>query len=247
MREEDLYQSVKELLIKNNYVVQSEINDCDVAAIKDSELLIVELKKNLTVELLVQAVKRQKMTDIVYIAIPKSKNRLKNKKWNDICHLIKRLELGLILVTFIGSDSYAQVVIEPNPYHKIRSKKKRKNILTEFSGRTTDLNTGGSKGKKIMTAYKEKALYIAVCLSMYGVLSPKQLRNLGTDSKKTTTILSKNFYNWFKRVDHGKYDLTDEGIKAIKIYQVITDLFKKRLTIKNKDDRSSYDKDSNIE
>ncbi len=93
----DLFRPISDFLVEQGYTVRSEVKDCDIAAIKEEELVIVELKRNLSVDLLAQAVKRQKSADIVYMAIPKPKKLTANSKWKDIIHLVKRLELGLIL------------------------------------------------------------------------------------------------------------------------------------------------------
>ena len=42
-----------------------------------------------------------------------------------------------------------------------RSIPKRELLLKEFRGRSFDANTGGCKGRKILTAYKEQAIKIA--------------------------------------------------------------------------------------
>lgn len=229
--ETDLYLPVKTLLIKNDFTVCSEIQHCDIAAMKDEQLIIVELKITLSINLLLQAVKRQKLTDYVFIAIPQSK-MMSTKKWKDVSLLIKRLGLGLIVV-YMNEEPYAEILIEPMLYDIIKSqkqtKKKRQRLITEFSGRSCDLNIGGSSKKKIMTVYKEQSLYIACCLQMLGPLSPKKLRLLGSHPNKTNSILSKNFNHWFYRVKTGIYDITEEGINAIALYQEITTSQKKRL------------------
>ena len=55
-----------------------------------------------------------------------------------------------------------------------------------------------------MTAYKESCIHIACCLSQFGPLSPKSLRQLGT-GQKTQSILSKDYYDWFDRIERGTY------------------------------------------
>ncbi|WP_242851373.1 hypothetical protein [Clostridium sp. DMHC 10] len=119
--EEDLYKPIHDFFEKQGYTVRAEVKDCDVTAIKDDFLIIVELKKNLTVELLSQAVKRQKISELVYVAVPKPKRMKVDSKWKDICHLIRRLELGLIFVNFKSSKTFVEVVIEPKAFD--RSKK----------------------------------------------------------------------------------------------------------------------------
>jgi hypothetical protein len=221
--EENLYKPVKDFFEDLGYVVRSEVNHCDLTAVKGDELIIVELKKGFTVDLVIQAVKRQRLTDLVYMAVPRPAKLVYTKKWNDICHLAKRLELGLILVSLKKGHEKVEALIHPQPFDRARSmqryKKRRINLVKEIRERTKDYNTGGSTGKKLMTAYREKALYIACCLNLYGTMNVRQLKKLGTDSKKTSPILLQNHYGWFDRVEKGLYRLSNEGLKALTIYE----------------------------
>jgi hypothetical protein len=83
----DLYNPVRDVFVEQGYTVRSEVKDCDITAIKDDELVVVELKRNLSVSLLAQAARRQKAADLVYIAVPKPKKTFNDSKWQDICHL----------------------------------------------------------------------------------------------------------------------------------------------------------------
>jgi len=69
--EVDLYEPIQQYFFKQGYIVHAEVNDCDIVAIKEEELIIIELKTSLTIDLLIQATKRQRLTKNVYIAIPK--------------------------------------------------------------------------------------------------------------------------------------------------------------------------------
>lgn len=223
IREEDLYKPVHDFFEKQGYTVRAEVKDCDVTAVKNDFLIIIELKKNLTVELLSQAVKRQKISELVYIAVPKPKRMKADSKWKDICHLIRRLELGFIFVNFKSSKAFIEVVIEPKPFDRAKSvsanKKKRASIIKEIEGRNKDLNVGGTRGKKLVTSYRESAIEIACCLDKFGPLSPKKLREIGTDCKKTVSILYKNYYGWFDKKSRGVYELNEEGKKNLKVYE----------------------------
>jgi hypothetical protein len=48
-------------------------------------------------------------------------------------------------------------------------------------------------------------------------MEPRQLRALGTGSK-TLSILSRNVYGWFSRVDRGLYAVTPKGREALAKY-----------------------------
>lgn len=230
--EVDLWKPVSDFFIEEGYTVRSEVKDCDITAVKDEELIIIELKRNLSVELLAQGVKRQKSGDIVYIAVPKPKKKLRSSKWRDICYLIKRLELGLILVSFKGKRGLVEIAVEPASFKRKMNKKKRESIIKEINGRYGDLNIGGSRGKKIVTAYRESSIFIACCLEMLGPLSPKSLRELGTDPLKTTSILYENHYGWFDRIDRGIYSLNEAGRQALKSYKELTDYYYSKIAPK---------------
>lgn len=229
----DLFKPVSDYFIKEGYTVRSEVKDCDITAIKNEELVIIELKRHLSVDLLAQAVKRQKTADLVYVAVPKPKKLFANSKWQDTCHLIRRLELGLILVSLKGKKGLIEIPIHPVPFDREKSRmmnrKRRESIIKEANSRYMDFNTGGSKGKKLVTAYRESSIFIACCLNKFGSLSPKQLRSLGTDEKKTTSILSENHYGWFEKVERGIYSITENGRRGIGEYKELADYFYEKL------------------
>ena len=233
IKEEDLYKPVKEYLEDLGYKVNGEVKYCDITAVKEDELVIVELKKNLSVTLLSQAVDRQKTADFVYIAIPKPKKFALNSKWKDILHLLRRLELGLIFVAVKKRASIVEVVQEPAPFDRVKSiqinKRKRGLLIKEIEGRHIDLNKGGSKGRKLVTAYRENAVFIACCLQLYGPLSPKKLREIGSDDKKTRGILYDNHYGWFHHLDRGIYGITEEGIRALEQYRELAEFCREQI------------------
>jgi len=77
-REEDLYIPVRDYLVRQGYTVKSEISYCDVTAINNAgTLLVIEMKLRVNLEVILQAMQRQRTADIVYIAVPKNnKSRL---------------------------------------------------------------------------------------------------------------------------------------------------------------------------
>lgn len=228
--EKDMYDPIRNYFIDKGFEVRGEVKHCDVCAMKDDQLVVIELKRNLSVELLVQAAKRQKTADLAYVAIPKPKRLTSSSKWFDICHLLRRLELGLILVTVKKNKSLVEIAVHPEPFDRAKSvqanKRNRKKLIEEFKGRCADLNTGGSTGEKLMTAYRENALYIACCLEMFGPSSAAKLKKYGTDSKKTYSILYDNHYGWFRKINKGIYSLTDAGKEGLKQYEKMTEMLK---------------------
>lgn len=219
--EVDLYRPIQNYFIQREYEVYGEVNHCDLIAVKENELIIVELKLNLSVELLIQATKRQRLSENVYIAIPKPNYSLHSKKWKNILYLIRRLELGLIIVTFQKSKGQVDIKITPSHFDRKKSMQMSRNekerLLNEIKGRNGDHNIGGSNKTKIMTAYKESCIHIACCLERFGPLSPKALRTIGTGNK-TLSILNKNYYGWFTRIKRGTYSISEVGKKEVKEY-----------------------------
>jgi hypothetical protein len=214
-REEDLYKPIYDYFSDLGYTVRSEVSHCDIAAVLGEELLVVEMKKSLNLEVILQATLRQKLADMVYIAVPKPGRDLFSKRWKNLSYLLKRLQLGLIYVSLKEDCSFIEIAFEPAAFDmsmsKKKSKKKRQELVKEFESRYGDFNIGGCTGKKLMTAYREMAIHTACCLIKYGPLKPKELRKLGTDERKTTTILKKNHYGWFENISFGVYGINDKG------------------------------------
>lgn len=91
---------------------------------------------------------------------------------------------------------------------------RRQRLLKEFDERSGDYNTGGSTGRQLMTAYREKAIRVAAALRSSGESSPAALaRQTGVGS--AAAILQKNYYSWFERISRGKYMLTVKGVEAL--------------------------------
>ena len=230
--ESELYAPVKTLFENMGYQVNAEVKDCDVTAVNGDELIIVELKKNLSVTLLAQGLKRQKSGAVTYVAIPKPK-RYSPKTFRDTLYVIKKLELGLIFVTLIGSHSYAEIIYEPQPFKPVKQNKvMMRKIMNEIDGRSIDTNTGGITGRKIATAYTEKCINIACILDMYGELSPKEVRSYGGD-EKCGMIMRMNVYGWFDHVKKGVYAINKAGRKALLEYPELEQYYTEIL-IRNK-------------
>ncbi|MGG3471448.1 DUF2161 family putative PD-(D/E)XK-type phosphodiesterase [Neobacillus pocheonensis] len=230
LQEIDLYKPIQTFFVRDGYEVYGEVKDCDMVAVKGEELVVIELKLTLSVDLLIQAAKRQRLTDKVYIAIPKPKYRLNSRRWADKCHLIRRLELGLIVVSSPGKRAKAEVILHPVVFDRRKSmgqsKRKREAVLKEINGRSADFNVGGSNRTKIMTAYKENCIQIAGYLRQFGPLSPKNLVQMGTGDK-TSSILVKNYYGWFERIKRGTYIISDKGKEEIKEYPDLLNFYLK--------------------
>ena len=205
-----MYLPIKLFFEELGYTVKAEVKDADVSAIKDGELVIIEMKMIFSLKLLFQATQRQKITDNVYVAIPKPTFKVyKSKSFKEKLYLLKRLHLGLLLV-----GDTVKVELDPKPFNlkisQARSKKKKNLHLKEFSNRHGSLNTGGVTGTKIMTHYREQALL------MTGLMTngDTRIKDLKINVPKAASILQKNFYGWFERSSRGIYQLTESGSSA---------------------------------
>jgi hypothetical protein len=202
--ETELYAPVRDYLLAQGYTVRGEVGGCDLTAVKGDDLVIVELKVRANLALLVQAAHRQRAADAVYVALPRPAKP--SREWRGLRHLLRRLEIGLLLVSQDAPRRRVEIAFHPLPYTRQRRAPQRRAILREMAGRSGDYNEGGSSRRKLMTAYRENAIHIACCLERFGPLTPAQLRALGT-GQKTLGIVSRNVYGWFARVDRGLYAL----------------------------------------
>jgi len=225
LKESELYSPIKRYLENQGYTVNSEVKHCDVTATRGDELIVVELKIRFNATLLIQAADRQRAADAVYIALPYPRNIGGVKHWKGMCHLLKRLEIGLILVHFLKSGPRVEIAFHPSPYQGRKQHKRREVIIREIRERSGDYNTGGTVRTKIVTAYREEAIHIACLLDGEGDLSPAELKRRGA-GEKTGSILNKNYYGWFEKVERGVYRLHPAGRKALTDYPEITAHFK---------------------
>lgn len=223
--ERDLYAPVKAYLQAQGWEVKAEVSRCDAAAVKGGRLLAVEMKLSLNLDVILQAVGRQKMADAVYVAVPKKPGTLRTQRWRDTLELLKRLNLGLLVVSLTNGQPDVEELIEPAEQNGAtpqplwgRAAYKRLRAMNEFSRRTGDRNTGGVRGQKIMTAYREAALRLAAKLAESGPASAKQLKPEGEKSSRTYTILKGNPYGWFRFLGKGLFEVTEQGREALKLY-----------------------------
>ena len=127
--------------------------------------------------------------------------------------LLKRLNIGLIVV----KDLKATVLSDPFDYDVIKSRqrnqKKKIKAINEFKLREDKNVMGGSKGLR-MTLYREQVIKVAQFLKIHQIATPKMIKN-ETQIDKVSSILQKNYYGWFERVERGKYKLSSVGIKYL--------------------------------
>lgn len=218
-KETELYEPVKGFLEKQGYTVRGEVGGCDIVAVKEeNEVLIIELKKSFTLELLLQGVERFKQCKNVYVAIEKPKLRRTARKWNNIIWICKQLGLGLITIQFLRRSHHVEVVCECSGPGRKGSNQRQEKLLLEVKGRSGDYNVGGSTKVPIVTAYREEALTCAYYLFQNGPSKVSYIRE-STEIEKVGTILSKNYYGWYVRKDRGIYDLSEDGKQALVKYE----------------------------
>jgi hypothetical protein len=213
MPETDIYLPIKAFLESQGYSVKSEINGCDVMAVRGKDPpVIVEMKTGLTLHLIYQAVDRLALTDAVYIAITRPKRSVPS----EAIKLCKRLGLGLIVVAKSGS---LEVLADPAPYAPRQAAKRKTALLKEFHHRQGDPNTGGSTRTKLMTAYKQDALR---CLAFMHATGPSRVADIRRETKvdRTATILRSDYYGWFIRQTRGVYVVTEKGVEAMTVFKI---------------------------
>ena len=212
-KETDLYEPIRAFLEEEGYQVQAEVKNCDIAAVKDGQMVIVELKKAFNLKLVYQGLERQSLTEQVFVAIPRPKKGAREKAWKDMLKLLKRLELGLLTVALDSPLQTVDVVLEPSDSLAWKNRKKRERLQAELEQRQVDANVGGMTRRKIMTAFREKSIRLACLLEREGQVSMASLRERGMED--CVGILSRNYDKWFKRVEKGVYTLSDKGLKAL--------------------------------
>lgn len=225
LKESDLYPPVRQYLESLGYEVKGEVMSCDMTAVHDDELIVVELKRGFTLELIYQAIDRQRVADGVYVAVPLPKRGYMSPQLRDMQTLCRRLELGLILVGFT-SKGLPQIDVAVHPKEAAaprRNKKRRLAILREHTARTGSVNTGGITRQKILTAYKEQALQVAQLLRDHGPMRVADVKKLGGPAN-TGTILGRNVLGWFERESLSSghsylYRVGAKGLEALNVYR----------------------------
>lgn len=218
MPEVDLYAPIKRFLEKQGYTVKGEIEECDIVAVRDDEdPVIVELKAQLNLALILQAVDRLSASDTVYIAfrVGKGKSASFRSRHKQVKSLLRRLGLGLLTVS---TRNKVTAELDPAPYRPRSNKERRARLLKEFAERIGDPEAGGSANKQRVTAYRQDALRCARELADAGVLKVSELRQR-TAVERAANILQDNHYGWFDRVRRGHYELSPNGRSALGDWQ----------------------------
>ena len=189
---------------------------CDVFAIRNDEPpLIVELKLSLNLTVILQAVDRFNLSSSVYIGVPKKCSALK-QKYKAVVKLLRMLGIGLITIDPSRQSGGVKVLLDPSDYKPRVSKNRQVRLLGEFEKRVGDPNLGGSDTQQgVITAYRQRALAIAVLLEKQGPTKASDVA-LQTKENKARDILYRDFYGWFDKVSRGIYKLSPRGEREIK-------------------------------
>ena len=206
-----LYPAVKTFLEAQGFTVKGEIRGCDVVAVREGDppgLVICELKNMFSLELVLQGIDRMRTADDVWLAVAATrKGRDRDSRAHRLCRM-----LGFGLLAVNPARSRVDILVEPEPYRPRANKPERKRLLREHATRRGDPTGGGSTRQPIMTAYRQQALDCAAALRE----GPKKPRDLKPVAPDAATILQRNVYGWFERVERGVYRLTEPGEAALK-------------------------------
>lgn len=248
--ETELYPPIKAFFTGRGYEVKAEIRGCDLVAYRADETqpIIVEMKKIFTLPLLLQGIDRQKNGAAVWLAVERNRTKrgAHNQRFNELTALCRRLNLGFLTVTFYktkpavvevwcepqGTVPRAPAAVmgkaaeSPETYTAAsapagRHKKRAARLLQEFNARSGDYNIGGSTKKKLVTAYRERAIQCALALACHGPSAPRQVRDW-TGCPNPAALLRINYYGWFNRIGTGLYELTPAGAEALVEFSEVT-------------------------
>jgi len=209
--ETTLYLPVKRFLERLGFEVKGEVDGCDLVALRGDDppvVVIGELKLSFTLELVLQGVDRTPACDEVWLAVRSSsrgRGRETDPRVRKLCRL---LGFGLLGVFPRG---HVEPLVEPRRWRPRRDPRRRSRLVDEHRRRRGDPAAGGSTRAPIMTAYRQRALICAAALGA-GPLSTRELKAVVSDAP---TILLRNVYGWFLRVERGLYALTKEGKVAL--------------------------------
>ncbi|MEF2247051.1 DUF2161 family putative PD-(D/E)XK-type phosphodiesterase [Paenibacillus sp. IITD108] len=225
-KEEELYRPLKAFYEQLGYQVRSEVLHCDLVAVhpESGHTVIVEMKKTFNLALLLQGVERLRLDYDVVLAVERNRKKsgAHNQRFGDLTELCRLLGIGLATVTFYKTKApVIDMLCEPGdpPVRGIR-RRKQQNLLREFNERSGDYNVGGSTGRKLVTAYREKSLRCAYVIHKLGTAAPRQVAAI-TKNPRSGLLLQNNYYGWFERVERGIYKLRPEGEAALIEYKEV--------------------------
>ena len=219
--EKELFNPIKKYFEGLGFTVDGEVDGIDMYMERGGEKAAVELKQTLDFRVFQQAALRQKVLDTVYVGTFMPKNA-RSTSFNDKVYLLKRLGIGLICVS--KRSKMVQIVSEPveSPVENFQKRNRIKGdrISNEFKKRRTKGNTGGVTHEKLITSYREDALLVLDALAELGGTGKSSEVTKISGITRSTAIMSKNYYGWFKHGDgKGVYGVTDAGYNALEEFE----------------------------
>jgi hypothetical protein len=201
---------VKRFLAGRGYLAKGEVCGCDVVAVHPgppARAAVVELKRGLTLDLVLQGVDRLALADEVWLAVAVAgRSRARDGRAVRLCRL---LGFGLLVVE--TGRGRVEVLAEPGPYRPRKSLRRREQVLGEHRARTGDPTEGGSVRAPVMTAYRQRALACAALLRD----GPLPVSALTAAVPGVGRLLLRNVYGWFVRERRGVYGLSVSGEQAL--------------------------------
>ena len=218
MKESDLYPPLKRFLESQRYEVKGEVQDCDALAVRGMETpIVVELKRALNLDVVLQAVERLALTPKVYIGIPNQCKCLHRRR-RRVVKLLRMLGLGLLVIDLDRETGNVEVLLDPGEYRPRKSKHRQERLLGEFMMRVGDPNLGGTEKRKgIMTVYRQRALAIARFLEKQGPTKASHVART-LQEPKARDILYRDVYGWFDRASFGVYGISPRGRQEIALW-----------------------------
>ena len=208
--ETTLYAPVKRYLERLGFTVKGEVCGCDLVALRGDEppiVVIGELKLAFSLELVLQGVNRTAACDEVWLAVRAAGRggRVRDPRVHKLCRF---LGFGLLGVS---SSGFVEVLVEPKPWRPRQDTRRRARLIHEHRTRHGDPALGGSTRSPIMTAYRQQALACAASLAG----GPRRTREIRSVVPNASSILLRNVYGWFTRIERGVYALTPQGTSAL--------------------------------
>src|SRR5438874_1455129 len=136
LNEAALYRPVKAFLEAQGFEVKGEVCGCDLVARRgDEPPVIVELKLRFSLPLLLQGIDRLRITERVYLAVPRPPYRARglSPEAASVRRLCRRLGLGLMIVGRRGDS--VLVLEEPSPSRPRLAHRRVLRLADEFARR----------------------------------------------------------------------------------------------------------------
>ncbi|MEO1133806.1 MAG: DUF2161 family putative PD-(D/E)XK-type phosphodiesterase [Cyanobacteria bacterium J06639_1] len=215
VKESELYPPLKRFLESRNYEVKGEVCHCDILGVRAGEApVVVELKRSLNLDVILQAVDRLALTPNVYVGVPCGCRALKNRR-KPMLKLFRMLGLGLLVIDPDRHIASVEILLDPGSYQPRISKRRQTRLLAEFATRKGDPNRGGSTTRHgIVTAYRQRAIAIGKFLQDNGKTKASAIAQ-SLQEPKARNILYRNVYGWFERVSLGIYQLSPRGTQEV--------------------------------